>query len=111
MFPRLLRGAAGPRPFKIDPNKVVVVRSFRADDAAPEETTAEVAEYKPPSLLARHGLLALVFLLACIGGLVLLLRAPHTPAPSPRPAERTDLNPATPIYVEPITPPAPAQPP
>jgi hypothetical protein len=53
-------------------------------------------EYKPPSLLAEHKYLAIVFLLAIIAASLYLLRAP----PEPR---KLSL-PPSPVYVEPINP-------
>ncbi len=52
-------------------------------------------EYKPPSLLAEHKYLALVFLLAIIAASAYLLRAPREP--------RRSTQPPAPVYVEPIS--------
>lgn len=95
MFPRLIKGAGTTaKPFKIDPNKVVVARTFRdgGPSVAPPET---IGDYKPPSLIRRHGLLALLFVLACCGVIGYLVKALHAPAPEPAPA--------SPIYVEPLS--------
>jgi hypothetical protein len=103
MLPRLLRGAPGPKPLKIDPNKVVPLRGFRGEGAPPDPVARQALEYKPPSLLKRHGILAALFLLACLGVIVLLLKVPHG-------APRAVAPPEAPIYVEPVTPATPQRP-
>jgi hypothetical protein len=53
-------------------------------------------DYKPPSLLAEHKYLAIVFLLAIIAASLYLLRAPREP--------RKIALPPSPVYVEPVNP-------
>jgi len=55
-----------------------------------------IIEYKPPSLLAEHKYLAIVFLLAIIAASLYLLRAPREP--------RKIALPPSPVYVEPVNP-------
>ena len=102
MFPRLVRGAAGPKPIKIDPKKVVLLRGFQSEGSAPDPSPQKVLEYQPPSLLERHAIIALVFLLACICGLVLLVEAPHTAQPT------APAHPLAPEHPDPAHPAAPA---
>jgi hypothetical protein len=94
MFPRLSRGASDIKPFKIDPDKPVPLRSFGAADSLAGAPLAAPADYRPPSLLERHGRLALLFLLLGVLVILALVRAFHHPRP---PA-------AQPVYVESVGP-------
>lgn len=95
MFPRLMRNPP-LKPFKIDSSKPISPRTFRAEGPILYPPPDTLIDYKPPSLLRRHGLLALVFFLAALGVIVFLWRALHAPAPAHVPAE--------PVYVEPLAP-------
>lgn len=95
MFPRLTQ-TPPLKPFKINPNKPISPRAFRAEGPMVYPPPETLFDYKPPSLLRRHGPLALVFFLAAVGVVVFLWKALHAPAPARSPAD--------PVYVEPLAP-------
>jgi hypothetical protein len=68
-------------------------RSFRGDGIPP----GALYEYKPPSLLAQHKGLALLFVLLCLGLAVYCFTQPRATRFPPK-----QFVPAKPIYVEPI---------
>jgi len=98
MFPRLLRRAPDLKPFKIDPDRPVILRSFQAGERTDAPAAPLPDDYRPPSLLARHRVLLLVFVLACAAVIAGLIRAFHHPRPPP----------AEPVYIESVGPTAPA---
>jgi hypothetical protein len=61
-----------------------------------------VEDYKPPSMLAQHKGLAIAFVIVLLAVAVYLYKLPRTPIYFPPPTLE--------IYVEPISPPAPAHP-
>ncbi len=66
----------------------------------PPET---LVEYKPPSLLAQHKVLAAFFAILCVAFAVYCFRVPPPPHGSPpTPPTPAKPVPAKPIYVEPI---------
>lgn len=95
MFPRLTR-TPPLKPFKIDPSKPMSPRAFRAEGPIVYPPPETVFKYKHPSLLKRHGLLALLFFLAAAGVVVFLVKTLHAPVPVRAPAE--------PVYIEPVAP-------
>jgi len=90
MFPRLSRKAPELKPFRIDPAKPVILREFGAEGPAAYSAPPTAFDYKPPSMLRRHGLIALLFVLLCAAVIVGLVKAFHHPRPPP----------AEPVYIE-----------
>jgi hypothetical protein len=84
---------------------MMLPRSFRGEGGAPPPEA--LYEYKPPSLLAQHKGLAVIFAILCVAFAVYCLRVPLPRKSSPAgPAtprhEKQRTPPAQPIYVEPI---------
>ncbi len=85
-------------------------RSFRGEGLSGYPPPGSIHEYKPPSLLAEHKGMAVVFVIICavLAWAVYRYQSPHPAAPQAQPA-RAAPNPP-PIYVEAIPqsdPPAP----
>ncbi len=87
-------------------------RSFRGEGLSGYPPPGSIHEYKPPSLLAEHKGMAVVFVIICAVLACAVYRyqsPPHPAAPQAQPA-RAAPNPPPPIYVEAIPqsdPPAP----
>ncbi len=77
---------------------MVLPRSFRGEGAPPPPET--LYDYKPPSLLAQHKGLAVIFAILCVGFAVYCFKVPRVRQSAP-PVPARPL-PAKPIYVEPI---------
>jgi hypothetical protein len=75
-------------------------RSFRGEGGVPPPEA--LYECKPPSLLAQHKGLAVIFAILCVALAVYCLKVPRPRESSPAPAVPATPVPAQPIYVEPI---------
>lgn len=77
---------------------MMLPRSFRGEGGMPPPDT--LYEYKPPSLLAQHKGLAVIFAILCMAFAVYCFKVPRAQHSAPPvPAKPV---PAKPIYVEPI---------
>jgi len=80
-------------------------RSFRGEGSSGYPPPGSLYEYKPPSLLAEHKGMAVVFVIVCVALAcgVMRYRSPHPAAPQAQPARAAARTPP-PIYVEAIPP-------
>ncbi len=78
-------------------------RSFRGEGPGGYPPPGSIYEYKPPSLLAEHKGMAVVFVIICVALAcgVYRYKSPHPASPRAQPA-RAARTPPPPIYVEPI---------
>ena len=86
---------------------MMLPRSFRGEGGAPPPEA--LYDYKPPSLLAQHKGLAVIFAILCVAFAVYCFKvplprksAPPAPAVPGTPHQEQRTPPAQPIYVEPI---------
>ena len=79
-------------------------RSFRSEGSGGYPPPGSIYEYKPPSLLAEHKGMAVVFVIICLALAcgVYRYKSPHPDSPQTRPASATRSAPPPPIYVEAI---------
>ncbi len=77
---------------------MVLPRSFRGEGGLPPPEV--LYDYKPPSLLAQHKGLAVIFAILCVAFAVYCFKVPRSRQSAP-PSPARPL-PAKPIYVEPI---------
>jgi hypothetical protein len=75
-------------------------RSFRGEGGIPPPEA--LYEYKPPSLLAQHKGLAVIFAILCVAFAAYCFKAPRARQSMPPPPVPAKPVPAKPIYVEPI---------
>lgn len=78
--------------------------SFRSEGSGGYPPPGSIYEYKPPSLLAEHKGIAVVFVIICLALAcgVYRYKSPHPDSPQTRPASATRSAPPPPIYVEAI---------